>query len=59
MATNKIQTGLRLEEVVLEKITFIAKQQKRSLNAQIEFAVQECIERYEKDKGAIVVNLDE
>ena len=48
MATSKIQTGLRLK-----KITYIAKRNRRSLNAQIEFAVQECIEEYERCKGTI------
>ncbi|MCL1859151.1 MAG: Arc family DNA-binding protein [Oscillospiraceae bacterium] len=53
MATDKIQTGLRLEEKALKKITFIAKTKKRSLNAQIEYAVQKCIEEYEKENGEI------
>jgi len=57
MATNKVQTGLRLEEEALQKITFIAKKQKRSLNAEIEFAVQRAIEEYEKANGAIHVEL--
>jgi len=57
MATNKVQTGLRLEEEALQKITFIAKKQKRSLNAEIEFAVQRAIEEYEKANGAIPVEL--
>lgn len=53
MATSKIQTGLRLDEETLKKITYIAKRNRRSLNAQIEFAVQECIEEYERCKGVI------
>lgn len=53
MATNKIQTGLRLEPETLYKITYIAKRQKRSLNAQLEFATLECIEKYEKEHGVI------
>jgi Arc-like DNA binding domain. len=56
MATSKIQTGLRLPEDDLKKITYIAKKQKRSLNSQLEFAVQECIEKYEKDNGEIEVS---
>ena len=56
MATNKIQTGLRLEPSDLSKITYIAKRNKRSLNAQIEFAVQECIEKYEKENGTILLD---
>ena len=53
MATDKIQTGLRLEETALKKITFISKIKKRSLNAQIEYVVQKCIDEYEKENGLI------
>lgn len=56
MSTNKVQTGLRLEGTVLEKISYIAKKNKRSLNAQLEFLVQECVERYEKEYGVIQVS---
>jgi len=37
----------------LRKITLIAKKLKRSLNAQLEFIVQEFIEKYEKDYGLV------
>jgi len=56
MATDKIQTGLRLQQPVLEKITFIAKKEHRSLNAQIEYIVQEYIEQYEEKHGNIEIN---
>ena len=55
MATDKIQTGLRLEGTALRKITFIAKLKKRSLNAQIEYAIQKCIDEYEKQNGVIIL----
>ncbi|MBC8532158.1 hypothetical protein [Gehongia tenuis] len=55
MATNKIQTGLRLQPLALGKITAIAKQEHRSLNAQIEYAVQKCIDEYEATHGEIVL----
>jgi hypothetical protein len=58
LSTSKIQTGLRLEPDVLKKATWIAKKQKRSLNAQLEFAVQQCIENYETANGAIPVEPD-
>lgn len=54
MATNKIQTGLRLEEQDLRKITHIAKQQKRSFNSLVEYLVHLYIEDYEKSHGAIL-----
>ena len=55
MATNKIQTGLRLEAATLQKITYIAKREKRSLNAQLEYATQKCIEEYEARHGEIIL----
>ena len=58
MATNKIQTGLRLEPETLYKITYIAKKQKRSLNAQLEFAAIECIEQYEEKHGSIPLDAE-
>lgn len=59
MPTAKIQTGLRLEQKLLKKMTYIAKKQRRSLNAQIEFAVQELIDAYEKQYGVIEILDDE
>jgi len=53
MATDKIQTGLRLPSELLRKITFIAKHEKRSLNAQLEYATQQCVDEYELKHGVI------
>jgi hypothetical protein len=55
MSNIKVQTGLRLEEDALVKITHIAKKSKRSLNSQIEFLVQQCIEEFEAKQGVIPV----
>ena len=59
MPTNKIQTGIRFEEEMLVKITYIAKKNRRSLNAQLEFLAQTCIEEYEQEKGEIQISDDE
>ncbi|MCL2827347.1 MAG: Arc family DNA-binding protein [Oscillospiraceae bacterium] len=56
MATTKVQTGLRLEEDMLIKITYIAKRNRRSLNAQLEFLAQTCIEEYESAHGEIPIS---
>ena len=56
MATNKIQTGIRFEQELLYKITQVAKDNKRSLNAQLEFLAQECVKAYEAAHGAIPVD---
>lgn len=53
MAVAKVQTGLRLEEIAWNKISYISKKNKRSLNAQIEILIDECIENYEKANGVI------
>ena len=56
MATNKIQTGIRFEPELLYKITHIAKENKRSLNAQLEYLAQECVKQYEAESGPIVLD---
>ena len=56
MATTKIQTGIRFEEEMLNKITYIAKKNRRSLNAQLEFLTQQCIEEYELENGEIRID---
>ena len=56
MSIDKIQTGIRLEEEMLIKITYIARKKRRSLNAQLEFLVQQYIEEYELEKGEIPIS---
>ena len=55
MATNRIQTGVRFTEDMLVKITYIAKKNRRSLNRQLEFITQNCIDEYEKQFGPIPI----
>ncbi|MCL2396539.1 MAG: Arc family DNA-binding protein [Defluviitaleaceae bacterium] len=59
MATNRVQTGIRFEIEMLAKITYISRKNRRSLNAQLEFLAQKCIEEYELDKGEIKISDDE
>ena len=56
MIKDKIQTGIRFEQNMLNKISFIAKQNKRSLNAQLEFLVQKCVDKFEDEHGEINTN---
>lgn len=56
MATEKIQTGIRFTEDMLLKITYIAKKNHRSLNAQLEFLTQNCIDEFELEKGEILLS---
>ena len=56
MATNKIQTGIRFEPELLFKIAYVAKENKRSLNAQLEFLAQTCVKEFESANGPIPVD---
>ena len=58
MATNKIQTGIRFEPELLYKITRVAKDNKRSLNAQLEYLAQLCVKEYESVNGEFPVDED-
>ncbi len=58
MATNRIQTGLRIEEATYEKVKAICAVERRSLNNLVEYALQQYIARYEKENGPIPVQPD-
>ena len=53
MATNKIQTGLRISEGIYSKIRFLSAKEQRSLNNLIEYILQQYIDQYEKEHGVI------
>ena len=59
MATNKIQTGIRFEPELLYKITYVARDNKRSLNAQLEYLAQLCVREYESAHGPIHIDEDQ
>jgi len=59
MTVNKVQTTIRIEPEMLVKIAYIAKNNRRSLNGQLEFLVQKCIEEYEAENGVIPVTDEE
>lgn len=56
MATNKIQTGIRFDPELLYKITQVARNNKRSLNAQLEYLAQECVKQFENENGEIAID---
>lgn len=56
MATKKIQTGIRFEPELLYKISYVAKENKRSLNAQLEFLASTCVKDFEKENGIIEID---
>ena len=56
VATNKIQTGIRFEPELLYKISYVAKENNRSLNAQLEYLSKMCVKEYEELNGSIPVD---
>ena len=58
MATRKIQTAVRFEPELLYKITYVAKQNKRSLSIQLVYLAQEYVKQFEKENGEIELGED-
>ena len=59
MATNKIQTGLRISESLYDKVRYLSGKEQRSLNNLIEYILQQYIDSYEKEHGAIPDQTDQ
>ena len=59
MADDKLRITVRLEAVAHQKITVISRHDKRSLNSEIEYLIQERIDEYEKKHGLIKVKIEE
>lgn len=53
MATSKIQTGLRLEESLYEKVKAIAENDGRSINNLIEQILRRYVADYEAQNGPL------
>lgn len=53
MATAKIQTGLRLEEEVYEKLKTLSSLEGRSLNNLAEYIIRRYLADYEAQNGPI------
>lgn len=51
--TDKSSTNARFNDTAFKKGKFIAKQQHRSFNNLLEFLLDECIRKYEKENGTI------
>jgi len=56
MAIRKIQTGLRIHEILYAKIRYLSAKEKRSLNNMIEYVLQQYVEKYEAENGEISVS---
>ena len=51
MTTYKRQFTLRMQDETYEKIKHIASKERRSIAMQIEYAIEQFIESYEKERG--------
>lgn len=59
MSTNKIQTGLRLNENTYQKLRVLSSQEARSLNNLIEYVLKKYLDDYEAQNGAINVSAED
>lgn len=59
MTTNKIQTGLRINENIYKKLRYLCTKEQRSLNNMIEYVLQQHVEQYEKENGDIPIQQDD
>ena len=53
MATNKVQTGLRINEGIYKKLRYLASKEQRSLNNLMEYILQQYLNQYEQEHGEI------
>lgn len=53
MATIKIQTGLRLDEITYGKLKTLSQQEGRTLNNLVEYIVRQYLNQYEKEHGPL------
>lgn len=58
MSTSKIQTGLRLEENLYEKVIALSKIEGRSLNNLVEYITRRYVEDYEAQNGPLLSHRD-
>ena len=59
MGKNKTKvTGFRIEdESILEKLNIIAKENCRTRNKEVEYALKQYVENYEQNHGSIKISM--
>lgn len=58
MATAKVQTGLRLEEDLYEKLKALSSTEGRSLNNLAEYIIRKYVADYEAQNGPLLRHQD-
>lgn len=53
MASTKIQTGLRLEEPLYEKLKTLSEREGRSLNNLVEYILRQYVSEFEAKNGPL------
>ena len=56
MAKDRVQTGIRFEPELLYKLAYVARENFRSMNGQLEFLAIQCVREYEAKFGPIPVD---
>ncbi len=56
---GRISTQIRIDKTAYKKTKYIAQQESRNTNSQIEYFVKKGVEAYEKEHGVISVPTDE
>ena len=51
---NRTATQIRVNEIVYQKIKWIASLENRNTNAQIEYFLKKAVESYEEEHGTIL-----
>lgn len=59
MKGSKRPYALRVDETLFEKLKFIATRNHRSINAQIEALIENCVDAYESENDIIDVHYSE
>lgn len=52
---GRVQTQVRIDETVYQKVKVIAKSENRNTNSQIEYFLKKGVEQYEADHGEVAV----
>lgn len=59
MSVKKVPSSIRFDAELLYKISFVARENMRSLNAQLEYLALTCVREYEKEHGEIPIDENE
>ena len=58
MDLTKTSTNFRIDEIAYKKTKIIAKNEKRSINSQLEYFIVKGVKEYEKTNGEIILKND-